>query len=96
LCDEEKNYTSDRSSSMSDERDPWCESEGDIDDEEHPDLTRSWIANRIHQDPEIGEECHTESTNSDSIGFWSKEIEREHIHDRRDDEKYDKSYTPEY
>jgi hypothetical protein len=95
IHDEEKSYTSDRSSRMPDERDPWGESEGDVDDEEHADLTGSWIASRIHEDPEVCEECHAESTDSDSIGSRCEYIECYHIHDRSDDEKYDKSYTPE-
>jgi hypothetical protein len=61
IHDEEKYDTCDRSGSMSDERDPWCESEGDIDDEKHTDLSRSWAIYGVEGDPEIREHRHTPS-----------------------------------
>jgi hypothetical protein len=46
---------------MSDEGDAWCETDGDIYDEESPDLSGSWVAQSIESDPEKCEERHTKS-----------------------------------
>jgi hypothetical protein len=93
IHDEEKCDTCDRSRRMSDERDPWCESESNVDDEEHTDLPSSWISDTIECDPEICEYRHTESTNPDSIRLRCEVVECYHIHYRRDDEECDKSDT---
>jgi hypothetical protein len=88
IHNEEKSYTSDRSSRMSDERNTWCKSESNIDNEECTYLTCSWISDRIEYDPEIREYRHTKSTDTDSIGLRREKIEGEDGYDHRREEKY--------